>query len=495
VLEDAVEPPTLVQCGNESYLLYRFQSAWGQGVRLLSPTRAQRHEYHVAGQDFDRMKYHYVGLQDLFLVINCASTNPWPNQTLTFLNSALQPGQFPQLRIGDDDKVSRIEPLCLRGGALWGIRLVFGGSDGFGVFCCRDGKWERQWLVELDPGAVAIQTETGTQLVSGIDPDWRSKSMQLRAWTWDGTKHPPEAWTVPLVLPQSFVRRLASFRVNRRNYVVVHTGEEFQIVRCPIGEKQGEVMTWSLQTPQGAEARTKIQATPLGERHILLTIQQEPLTLHGFISSRWVLMSTGEVRKLAVHKTLLPNTESNNFEALGTVPAGEHAEYWYQRDSKELLRIELGEGTVAGASQGEVKAPPRVEPVTPQADTKAWSLFKAVIVPLSLYLTLRYIESDIVESYRTGDPHWISWTHGLLWGVVVLPAAGMLSREGQRRYLSSRWQWLPLLPPTLVAGLILCRPGESSFLRASWGWGSASLIAWNRGWPLLSEAHDRWTSR
>jgi hypothetical protein len=484
VLEDAAGLPELVNRGERPYLLYRFQSAAGQGLRLLNlTTPAEQREYPVPMKDFDRVRHHHVGLQELFLIVNCDnSSSPfWPDQTLTFLDLNLRPNQLPQLRI-TEGRVSRIEVL-LEGAAasrryLWEIMVVFEGPADFAIYRFSNGTWHKSGM-RRDSNTIAIHTGSGTRLIDCVGSSW-TRDLALRARNWLGVGHSAEAWRVPLAQPQALISpQLASFRVKGQDYVIVHTEEEFRVIRCLAANGQGQAMQWSFTTPRGDPQRTKIQAADFGKDHILLTVQQRPTDGSGSISSRWVLMSTGEARKLVLHHIRLPSTEVNNFEAVGAVHTGEYAEYWYQQSSKELVRIELGGGRLTDSAVEEPMHREIALDATPAA-------IKGILVLLSLCLSARHIHSTVAELTLAGYPSWVSWAHAAVLGAVIFPLGGAVSRELQERYLSMQQQLVSLV----LAGLVLFQT-RSRLLGASWGWGLASLAAWNRSWPVVRGVYSR----
>jgi hypothetical protein len=490
VMEDAAEVPKLVQFGRESYLLYRFQSDGSQGVRLRNLATGQFRDYATCAEYFDRMKYHYVGLEDLFVVIEQQKPRGRDQapelvgngycQTLTFLNSQLRPTGLPELSRGICWPVSHVEPLRA-GTAIVGVMLVHHPVDSW-VYHLTGGSWKLDYNADHVKEPL-IRSGSGIQLIH-CGGDHRTFTLQGRQWTSTENKFVP-AWEVPIGVENDWwldLQRSVPFHINDRNYVVIHAANMFRIIRCPIGGEQSPVQ-WSFNTID-RRPTTTIRASALGS-HILLSIQKQ--AQHGgLLSSRWLLRPDGKVIKLIEYFI----EKHDGSICLGAVDTGEHAEYWYKKDSQELLRLEL-EGGLSNVEPStrieELPAPQLTQP--PRGQTN-WSLLKGLLVVGTLYVSMRHIEA-LAAFASTENSRAIAWAKSAFFGAAVFPLAGALSREVQERNLSQDRQWVALVPLAALAGLVWYQTKSQSLLCASWEWGLASLAAWNRSWPVVREELDR----
>jgi hypothetical protein len=487
-LEDAKGSPSLVRMGDDSVLLYAFQSADGQGMRLLNLVTHAQCDYPIPSKDFPRVKGHYVGLDDPFLVIDHEDPDPHTGyrQTLTFLTSDLQPSRLPPLSWTADHRVSRIEPLRCEG-TICGV-IVFHGRY-FVVYRWVNGQWQRD--VQVNGNPIAIQTRSATQLVDRIDSE--KNGLKAKASQWYPTQGFQQLWEMEVPRAAGcHCPDLFSFCVKGQDYLVmISAAQHFRVIRCPNGKEGQDGNTqWSFSSSyicwENADD-TAIHASAIGE-DILLIVQQTAYAGTQLISTRWLLLQNGKTKQLGRERLW-----NRPVGALGVAQIGQsRAEYLYERDSKRLLRVELGEGKPAGVKvrpplrrrRGTKAGPVAVDNAMPERSGTSWAGFKGMTLLLSLYLTARHIQSKVAELYGVGYSPWVSWAQGAVLGAVVFPLAGIVSREAQERYLSKSQQWIPLLPFTGLAGLVLYGTRGQPLLCASWAWGLASSFTWNRTWSV-----------
>jgi hypothetical protein len=484
--------PVLAEYKGQPFILYFFWSCSGyRSLRLVNLVTDEERTYNLGwAVDFNCLRFHHLGFDELFVAIATRVGLTERRVTLTFLNAQLREATIPQLSIdcgwGD---VWWVKPVRTED---WHRVIVHystvEGSSEHEVFAIVNGEWisrgtlrgggrgpGKQQLWVIDP--LVVQTENGTEFVNLVWSEYRGPELEATVCGPDGKPdryswHRPINW-MPQCRGQTWFTLVCA---GSRNYAVIAAGDELHICPCYPQSSNGPQTAWSLQLPFKLDSsEITVHMTPIGE-DFLFSLHSASNREDCMRTVRWRLSTPDGKAIRLTEEQLRGDSESRplRYIPLGVVQTeGSYAECYYDRSRQQLKKVELlNPKAMASSGLGGLHV---------------------FILLLSLYVTARTLSLESITCPESCPPQACLWN---IIHAVEFAVAGVAIGAAVHYFPAGEIWWTGCGAALFVVlmGLVFIQVCNEPYCRTKTGWKVGTFVTWYSNWPLFLGAY-RWKYR